>query len=178
VLFNLEIVILAISGKDTKSINYLYTEITPISDKIVDFIGRNLLTPNILTMLVWMVIGIIVYSLINFSSEKVGEVAEKINISKSYVHPKNFKNRDFWFLNITEFGLSALMLFALIAWSVVSIKVLLPFAALQFLFAVYDSSSILNSVAQTIFSLIIYMSVVFGYLFITKSIHYFKHRIS
>lgn len=114
---------------------YVYSIVSSeLEDKTSSFltsIDSFPLTPTIVTMLLWGIVGAIAYFITFFIVRSTSEVKTTIDISSlHYVHPKHFRASNFW-LSVVLHGIYILLTVLLAtAWIIFSFQILLPLCSL------------------------------------------------
>ncbi len=186
-IFLLPISIVTILVMQWESIFYLVTNdyksrlyFSENIDKSFTFFGElagNVFHADVATMILWGVIGLVVYSVVSLFSQEIEGAHKAKNFNKLFVVPKKAKIHAF-----PRFLLRNLVvlffLLVMLCWLVVSITILLPYANVVSLTALTNSDGVLDSIWFLIISIatitLIYYVPLFFYRIISIVNTYFE----
>ena len=125
--------------------NSFENEIQTSVDTLLDNIAALPFASTLVTFLVWMVIGLVVYFMSNWVLKQFADVTEGVVVSVYYVHPKSFKQDRFWLYLVLQLVYSLVTTILLVGWVLFSFMVAYPFYHSITLLALATSTGILET---------------------------------
>jgi len=175
---NFDSIVDTILRNDPSSREYMYEQLSVRADEVFYFLSEHLLTPNITTFLVWMIIGVVAYFIMGFLSGTLRDFFNTFILMVTYRHPKDFNIVTYWLLFLLNVVISALFLFGLLYWTIISFSYLLRFSSDNFLIALQGTDSIPEIVYRILLSYAGCLLIITGFIVLFRCNRFFHKKIA
>jgi hypothetical protein len=167
-----------INGEEQQLTDQYFEATGLIVDKILIFLGDSLLTPDIATMLLWGILGVIAYFSVSVFMSSVETMSDSYKMTKHYIHPKNFHATSY-ILHVALHSISGLAAFGLLLfWTIMSLRYLIGQAfdtASLLLFS--DDIAIASRFLYALLAVGAIMVTILGYIVFVRVVSYIRYRI-
>ena len=174
ILINLEF-ILNIVLRDAETRKNTTSLISTYTTSFGNFMNDKIFNPDLVTFILWAILGFSVYLILNFIQNETEEVYETVSFMKKYIHPANYSNKSYVFFILTRIIEIIFISITIIAWIYMIIKVFVPFSNYSMLIATTIDSSVIYTIYNIFMSFIsIFVGFLGLYVFIKLLIIYSK----
>jgi hypothetical protein len=133
------------------------------------------ITASVVTMLLWSVVGIVVYFASQLIVKSAQDIEEDVVVSVSYIHPKNFRQSNFWFSVLLQFLYALFSVTVLSIWLLLTLTIFIPFSNVLLLIGLDSfSTNMLYGIALSLSSIGV---VAFAYVSLFILIRILRSRI-
>jgi len=177
-LINLDVFIRFISGQDTTSYNYFNERMSSLMQVPLDWISQYILTASVTTFILWGIVGIVCYTIVYFFIDVKGEISDTSNLDDQYVHPTGQNKSIYKNLLIKN----VVLLFVTIILTVIivstALNVLVPYSSTNILLALYESSSVIQTLMYVFLAFISIAIIPLSLLVLFRIYHQLRIKIS
>jgi hypothetical protein len=114
---------------ESETFSLIQSEVTSRSDTLFSNLNNFPLTASLVTMVLWSIVGVVVYFVSQFIVKSAKNIEEDVVVSVSYVHPKNFRQTHFWFSVLLQSLYAFFAVTVLGIWLLLSISIFIPFSS-------------------------------------------------
>jgi hypothetical protein len=158
-IINSSVLITYIFRYGFEAVTLLQEEASMNTDNFFNNLNSFPATATVVTMLLWAIVGFIVFLITQFIINSAKNIEEDVAISFFYVHPKNFKQSNFWFSVVLQILYILFGTTIIVFWLFLSFKIFIPFSSVVLLIALdsfntnslYAAVLILTSLATATF---------------------------
>lgn len=113
---------------ESETLNLLDSEVAAKSDTFFANLDSFPITASAVTMILWSIVGIIVYFVSEFIVKSAKNIEDDVVVSVSYIHPKNFRQSNFWYSVVLQFLYALLSVTVISIWLFLSLTIFIPFS--------------------------------------------------
>ncbi len=167
--FNISLIAGYLFGSEQEAFVDLYQEAIINGQDIFFFFEDNRgVIATLTTVLLWAFVYIVGYSILHFIYKEVKSTKEELKVHATYIHPKNISKTTFWGSSLLVIAYPVVVVVLSLLWAVISYSVLIPFASIWLIIALYGGNSIFGASMIILLVVGVMSLIVLGFIVIFK----------